>query len=122
MGHSISKDIRCRARTCGVVVKTAVFGAADPVSNPLGGEILVPFSEQSERVRLWWSLQVVTTACWEVASPVILRLGGKSHVAECDSEGVCTHLGASLVKVNKNQKALPNLPVHWAGRVAARKN
>ena len=58
----------------------------------------------------WWSLLVITTACWEVASPVILRLGGKGHVAECDSEGVYTHLGASLVKVNKNQKALPNLP------------
>ena len=68
----------------------------------------------------WWSLLVITTACWEVASPVILRLGGKGHVAECDSEGVCTHLGASLVKVNKNQKALPNLPIHWVGRVAAR--
>ena len=27
-----------------------------------------------------------------------VRLGGKGHVVECDSEGVCTHLGTSLGK------------------------
>ena len=99
------------------MVKTANFGAAVPSSNPLwGGKFGSLFqSNLKESVGGFTHL-----ACWEVASPVILRLGGKSHVAECDSEGVCTHLGASLVKVNKNQKALPNLPVHWAGRVAAR--
>ena len=48
-------------------------------------------------------------ACWEVASPVILRLGGKGHVAECDSEGVCTHLGASLVKVKQKPKSVAKL-------------
>ena len=66
----------------------------------------------------WWLL-LVTTAGWEVCiscNPV--RLGGRrpQNRESVTQIGVCTHLGASLVK----QKALPNLPIHWVGRVAAR--
>ena len=95
-----------QARTCGVVVKTADFGAADPSSNPRwGGKFGSLFqSNLKESVGGFTHL-----ACWEVASPVILRLGGKGHVAECDSEGVCTHLGASLVKVKQKPKSVAKL-------------
>ena len=57
-----------QARTCGVVVKTADFGAADPSSNPRwGGKFGSLFqSNLKESVGGFTHL-----ACWEVASPVI---------------------------------------------------
>ena len=58
---------------------------------------------------------VVTTACWEVASPVIPGVWeAKSHISEC----LPGHSPRCFS--GEKQKALPNLPVHWAGRVATR--
>ena len=52
-------------------------------------------------------------AGWEVCiscNPASGRQRPKNRES-VTQKGVCTHLGASLGKVNNNQKALPNLPV-----------
>ena len=65
----------------------------------------------------WWSLMVIIKACWEVASPVIPCVWeAKSHVSEC----LPGHSPWCFSGEKVNQKALPNLPVLWAGGVATR--
>ena len=118
------------ARTCGVVVKTAAFGAADPSSNPLRGEKFGFLFRAIWRVWSWevciscnpmrlggenyWLLLLVVTygdyqgllgGCIS-CNPV--RLGGKRPYSRVSFR---TPSGASLVKMGKMRLPLLALPV-----------
>ena len=99
------------ARTCGVVVKTAVFWRGGPeFESPPGRKVWVSFQSNLKSLNQWGNSLGLLGGCIS-CNP--MRMGGKGHVVECDSEGVCTHR-CFTGKINKNQIALPNLHA-WGG-------